>query len=182
MKNTGFALLMFLPCAAIADGFCDVTDPSVIAERLAGDWSRQGTMSIENAGMSTLEPSTDYTVTFNADFTIATEFFEQLTGRTTPWAIVDPKVYDVDGVDDMLDTTERADLADILSDTKCGPGALPQLVVQLSESHLDMTVTGTSVFIAYFDDRLLEVTELTLKMDETVLFVTETALLTPAGQ
>ncbi|MGH1413341.1 MAG: hypothetical protein ACRBB0_07590 [Pelagimonas sp.] len=182
MKNLGCVVMLCLPGAALADGFCNVTDPVQIAERLAGDWSREGAMSIENAGTSALEPSTDYKVTFNADFTVATEFFEQLTGRAHPWDLADPKLYDVDGVDDMLDTTERTDLADILSDTKCGPGALPQMVVHLTESHLDMEVAGTSVFIPYFDDRILEVTELTLKMDETVLFVTETVLLTPTTE
>jgi hypothetical protein len=94
------------------------------------------------------------------------------------WAA--PKPYDVDRVDDVLDTTESGELADLLSDTQCGPEALPQVQVVLPEFEGGITVFGTITLVPYFDDRVLEISELTLKSDETVLFMTETVLLRPA--
>ncbi|MGR3435501.1 MAG: hypothetical protein ACU0CO_11540, partial [Shimia sp.] len=70
-------------------------------------------------------------------------------------------------------------IADALSDTLCGPEALPQFVGVIDTGG-GIAAEGTITVIAYFDDRMLQVTELTLRSAETVVFVTETALLTRA--
>ncbi|MBO9464488.1 hypothetical protein J7443_04530 [Tropicibacter sp. R15_0] len=179
MRFIPILVALALPASALADGFCEVTDKQDILARLAGEWQREGTMVIDNAVTEIVKPSSDYLVTLSADGTGTSDFVDNLLGAAQDLRLADPRPYDVDRVDDVLDSTDRFDLADILSDTKCGPENLPQLVMDLPETK-GMSATGTITYIAYFDDRILELSELTLKSDETVLFLTETALLTRA--
>ncbi|WP_299927332.1 hypothetical protein [uncultured Pelagimonas sp.] len=171
-------LCMCFPSILLADGFCGVTDEQEILDRLQGTWARDGSMSIENAVTSFVKGSSAYQVEIASNGSVTSQFFDNLTGQPQDTALAETRPYDVDRVDDLLDTTGRPDLADVLSDTKCGPSDLPQLVVTMPETS-GMSAAGTITYIAYFDDRVLELTELTLKSDETVLYMTETVLLRP---
>ncbi|MGR3492657.1 MAG: hypothetical protein ACU0DW_11410 [Shimia sp.] len=136
-------------------------------------------MSLETATTSILRPSAAYTVTLTADGQIESRFIDSRLGRGVPLVDADVPPYDVDRVDDVLATTEREDIADALSDTLCGPEALPQLVATIDAGE-GIEAEGTITLIAYFSDRILQVTELTLRSEDAVFFMTETALLTPA--
>ncbi|WP_136441463.1 hypothetical protein [Pacificoceanicola onchidii] len=176
-------ILALWPLDALAEGFCGVTNLAEITARIAGAWQREGTASIVNETTDVVRPSADYVTDFMANGQIANAFFDGVTGEALPAELKDPRPYDVDLVDDMLDTTGRADLADDLSDTLCGPEQLPQLSVTLNLADAgDFQVIGTVTYIPYFDDRILEIGRLELKSDETILFMTETALLRPKAQ
>lgn len=180
MRLIAVAVLAATPVAAMADGFCGVADQAEILSRLSGDWVRAGSTSIEGADTSFVREARVFATNISADGLFQSGFVDSLMGEALPLEAVEPKTYDVDRVDDMLETTGRADLADLLSDTRCGPEALPQLQLTLPEEEGGITVFGTITVIPYFDDRLLEISELTMKSGETVLFLTETVLLQPA--
>ncbi len=163
---------------AAADGLCGVTGRDDLMATLAGDWTREGSVSLVNETTDILRASETYPVTILPEGAVTSRFLDSLTGAPVPLALLDVPAYDVDRVDDVLDSTARADLVDRLSDTLCGPEALPQVQAVLRITG-DISVVGTITLIAYFDDRVLEITELQLQGDETVLFQTETALLTP---
>ncbi len=129
---------------------------------------------------SFVRPARVFATEINKDGQYFSSFVDSIMGEEVALRWAEPKPYDVDRVDDVLDTTERADLADVLSDTQCGPEALPQLQVDLPEFEGGISVFGTITLMPYFDDRVLEISELTLKSDETVLFMTETVILRPA--
>ncbi|MFY0660176.1 MAG: hypothetical protein JXR15_06765 [Shimia sp.] len=174
------AVAALTPVAAVADGYCGVSDPAVVYERLAGSWVREGSTSVEGSVTSFVRPARMFATEIDADGLYHSGFVDSLVGEEVALRWAEPKPYDVDRVDDVLDTTERADLADLLSDTQCGPAGLPQLQIELPEFEGGITVFGTITLVPYFDDRVLEISELTLKSDETVLFMTETVLLRPA--
>lgn len=181
MKRIFMAVVAALmPVAAAADGFCDVTDPAVVYARLAGSWVREGSMSVEGSTTSFVRPARMFATEIDKDGLFHSGFVDSLMGEEVALTWAAPKPYDVDRVDDVLDTTESGELADLLSDTQCGPEALPQVQVVLPEFEGGITVFGTITLVPYFDDRVLEISELTLKSDETVLFMTETVLLRPA--
>ncbi len=174
------AVAVLTPVAVMADGFCGVTDPVAVYEQLAGNWVRDGSTSVEGSTMSFVRPARKFATEISAEGLFSSGFVDSLMGDAVALTWAAPKPYDVDRVDDVLDTTERADLADLLSDTQCGPMGLPQLQIDLPEYEGGITVFGTITLVPYFDDRVLEISELTLKNDETVLFMTETVLLRPA--
>ncbi|WP_371154284.1 hypothetical protein [Jannaschia sp. 2305UL9-9] len=172
-------LCLALPVPALAEGLCDVTDLARL-QMLAGTWS-----GVEHRSFETLDDTrmgvTPLIVTL-ADgggvLTYASDLTSGLFDEAPALTLARDGAYDVDAVDDMLDTTAHAELADTLSDTLCGPEALPQLVVPVSiDAEID--VEGAITLIAYFSDRLLQITEMTVRSDEVVLYVTATALLTP---
>lgn len=160
-----------------ADGLCQLPQPFDAAD-LAGTWARDGAVSVVNETQDILRPSAQYTVTITPDGALQSPFVDSLTGTTLPLMLLGVPAYDVDRIDDVLDTTERADIADTLSDTRCGPEALPQVQGSLNITG-EVSVTGTITLIAYFDDRVLQVTELELQSSDAILFMTETALLRP---
>ncbi|KPA22952.1 hypothetical protein shim_12450 [Shimia sp. SK013] len=173
------AALVVAPSWAIADGFCDVTDPADVYARLAGSWEREGSTSVEGADTSFVRPARVFATRISADGMFQSGFVDSQMGEEVALEWVTPKPYDVDRVDDMLEATERADLADVLSDTLCGPERLPQMQVELPALEGGVSVFGTITLVPYFDDRILEISELTLRSDETVLFMVETVLLQP---
>jgi hypothetical protein len=175
------AALMIAPSWALADGFCGVTDPAEVFARLAGSWEREGSTSVEGADTSFVRPARVFATRISADGVFQSGFVDSRIGEEVALEWVTPKPYDVDRVDDVLDATERADLADVLSDTRCGPEALPQLQLELPEFEGGVSVFGTITLVPYFDDRVLEISELTLRSDGTVLFMVETVLLQPAN-
>ena len=174
------AVAAVAPVAVMADGFCDVTDPAVVYERLAGSWVREGSTSVEGNTVSFVRPARRFATEIDKDGLFYSGFVDSLMGEEIALSWAESKPYDVDRVDNVLDTTDREDLADLLSDTHCGPEALPQLQIALPEFEGGISVYGTITLVPYFDDRVLEILELTLKSDETVLFMTETVLLRPA--
>lgn len=174
------AVAVLAPVVAVADGFCDVTDAAAVYERLAGSWAREGSTSVEGSTTSFVRPARVFATEIDLDGTYYSGFVDSIMGEAIALSWAEPRPYDVDRADDVLDTTARADFADVLGDTKCGPEALPQLQLTLPEEEGGITVFGTITLVAYFDDRVLEISELTLKSEETVLFITETALLRPA--
>ncbi|WP_270728608.1 hypothetical protein [Shimia sp. Alg240-R146] len=175
------AAIMMAPSWVLADGFCDVTDPAEVYARLAGNWEREGSTSVDGADTSFIRPARVFATRISADGMFQSGFVDSLMGEEVALEWITPKPYGVDRVDDVLDATERADLADVLSDTRCGPESLPQLQLELPEFEGGVSVFGTITLVPFFDDRVLEISELTLRSDETVLFMVETVLLQPAN-
>lgn len=172
-------VLCLLPGFALADGFCNVTDEAEVLGRIEGTWLRRGSLSIESEVESQLMAAQVYKLFIDEDGMADSSFIDGVTGAPQKLTLADPKPYDVDRVDDMLETTERPDIADTLSDTLCGPEALPQLVIPVNMSHGGTRIDGQITLIPYFDDRILEITEYMATLDGTVLHVTETVLLRP---
>lgn len=88
---------------------------------------------------------------------------------------------DVDTVDDLLDTTETAWIADAVGDTLCGPETLPQMSATFRvapQSGSQDSVSGTLTLIPYFDDRVVLLAQIELRGDWGLGFVTASALLT----
>lgn len=166
--------------AAQAKGLCDITDPVQLYEALGRVWQPEDSrISLESATVSTMREGANGAVTISPAGTYDSPFTDSIVGEPLELTLRETPAYDVDQVDDMLDTTENAGLADILSETRCGPEALPQFEVRLPETE-GFSAAGTITLIVYFEDRLLRITELDLTSDETILFMTETALLRPA--
>ncbi|WP_425098411.1 hypothetical protein [Tropicibacter sp. S64] len=172
-------LALLLPGMAAAEGFCNVTDAAEVFARIEGAWLRRGSLSIESATDSQLMASQVYKLTLDGAGMAESSFLDGVLGAPQQMMLADPRPYDVDRVDDVLDTTERPDIADTLSDTLCGPEALPQLVIPVAMAFGGTKIDGQVTLIPYFDDRILEITEYMATLDEGVLHVTETVLLRP---
>ena len=175
MRMIPAALLACWAGGAGAESLCDVTDG--VFDRLAGDWAGAVTASVETETLSVTDEVMPGLSTLSADGAFGIDFIQDLVGagavvRLTHGAVV----HDVDGVDDLLDTTETAWMADALSDTPCGPEALPQLSGTVDHGP---DLTGTLTLIAYFDDRVLMLSELEYRGDWGLAFVTAAALLEP---
>lgn len=182
MRIIVFLIFGTLAAPAHAASLCGVTDPVRLYEALGTLWApEQPRLSLENETTSILRDGPSDEVTISPAGTYDSTFTDSLTGAPLDLTLAEARPYDVDGVDDMLDTTENAVLADILSDTPCGPEDLPQFVAEIPATE-GMSAGGTITLIAYFDDRVLRIMKLELKSEETILFLTETALLRPALQ
>lgn len=164
-----------------ADGFCGLGKPDIALAQIDGTWKREGSVSVFNETTDELRPSAPFTVQISGDGTFVSPFVDSLTGKPLTVSVLSAPAYDVDRIDDVLDTTGRADLADAVSDTLCGPSQLPQFQARLDVSD-GISVSGTVTLIAYFADRVLQVSELELKSEDTILFMTETVLLTPQAE
>lgn len=179
-RATALALaLAILATPAAADepsrSLCDV--PAEAARALIeGAWSGASRVSVETLDTSSMRRAVERV-------RIAPEgYVSDATAllRDGPLPLEAPggPLYDVDAVDDLLDATESADLADALSDTPCGPERLPQLRVALAEGD-GIRVEATYVLIPYFTDRVLHLTEATWRSGEVVVYLTAAALLRP---
>jgi len=84
-------------------------------------------------------------------------------------------VYDVDGVDDILETVEAEWIADAVSQTPCGPRQLLQLTADVDMGEQG---GGAVTFIPYFSNQLVMISEVEIEGDWGIAFVTEAALLT----
>jgi len=183
MKHLLIAALLCGAAQAHAQStnLCGMTDEAEVLELLAGNWTREGTMSVFNEVMDELGPMQNVQATLTSDGAASGFAFEDTLGLNVMLALADAPIYDVDHVDNLLDTTERADLADVVADTHCGPEDLPQLTTEIGVT-AGMSVTGRITWIGYFDDRILELAEYEVTSDETILFITETAVLTRWAQ
>ena len=84
-------------------------------------------------------------------------------------------IYDVDGVDDILETTGSEWIADAVSLTPCGPDGLLQPTADFA---FDELVTGQVTVIPYFSDSMLMIVEARLRGDFGVAFITTSTLMT----
>ena len=171
-------LFLILAAPAQAESLCGVSDAERLKEVLAGRWERSAAISLESETVSMLRRTPPEIAILTPEGGFATEFIDSVTGMALPLTPTSRQRYDVDAVDDMLDTTETEEFADILSDTPCGPEDLPQLRGYMPATE-GMSASGTVTLIPYFDDRILEITELELKGEGALIFMTATALLTP---
>ena len=170
-------LVALFASPAAADSLCGERDVARLNAQLAGQWDRTAHISLENETLSMLRQTEPEVVTITGAGALITGFIDDQTGGPLPLVLQDAAAYNVDAVDDMLDTTETSHFADILSDTPCGPEDLPQLQGTLLQAD-GMSASGTVTLIPYFDDRILEITELELRSEAALIFMTATALLT----
>ncbi|PZX17683.1 hypothetical protein LX81_01410 [Palleronia aestuarii] len=161
-----------------ARNLCGQDADAELLARLEGVWRGAPRVSIVNETTSLDRTPGEKNVVLRRG-TLRDELLDGIAAHSYEIAGADGPRYDVDAIDDLLETTGSADLADRLSDTRCEPEELPQFVAIIDEGE-EMTVAGTVTIVAYFEDRLLEVTELTLGSGETILYFTATTLLVPA--
>lgn len=161
----------FLSGAAQAESLCGVTDEAAVFAALQGDWNVSGSVSLETETLSVTRPN-EGTAAFREDFVVV-EIIEDGTGTTGNLATVG-QVYDVDQVDDILETVEAEWIADDLSLTPCGPEGLLQLSSQVEEFGNLSRLT----VLPYFDDQILVISESERKGDWGLAFVTFAGLLT----
>ena len=169
------ALAATLATAATADSLCGRTDAAVLLQTLAGAWDGTGGVWVETETVSsgeTLESSAAY---LGGNGLLDLAFLEGLGAGAVEVKLA--PTYDVDQIDDFLTTTESDWIADELSDTPCGPEALPQFTGEVDEGP---DLTGTATVVAYFDDRALLVLDLETRGDWGYAEVTVTTLLTRA--
>ena len=171
-----FALvfLIFGATTAQSDSFCGVTDEAAVLDALQGHWVRAGATSIESVSISEVSP-----VSWPAEF--------GRTGEVDAWEVTtafaisdvvlgfDGPIYDVDGVDDILETTGSEWIADAVSLTPCGPDGLLQPTADFA---FDELVTGQVTVIPYFSDSMLMIVEARLRGDFGVAFITTSTLMT----
>lgn len=169
-----FCLALALP--ASARNLCGVDDREAALAAIAGEWRAEEAISLENETTSLMRRPAPAREVVTAEGRLGTGFLDDTTGGTVALALARPGPYDVDRVDDVLETTESPAFADMLSQTRCGPEDLPQLVAVLDGPEAEGRVT----LIAYFDDRMLRITELTLRGEGAVLFMVAAALMTRA--
>ncbi len=156
---------------------CGQTDADAILGAIAGTWTAEEAVALDNDTTSLLRRPAPVSVQITPDGRYRSALLDDLTGGALPLAHPLPPPYDVDRVDEILAVTESEGFADRLSDTRCGPESLPQFVARLPGSVADV-VSGTVTLIVYFDDRLLQITELTLRSDTAWLDMTAAAYLT----
>jgi len=170
-----FCLIAFaLPVEAAS--LCDTPDSEAVKAAIEGRWTLTETLSLENETESMMRHPDPVPITIR-DGRIETPLIDSLIGRPVMLAMADAP-YDVNAVDDILDATDSAELADLVSDTPCGPEGLTQLTATLRQTE-GVAAHGAMTLLPYFDDRMLVITELTLRSDETVLFLTGAGYLTP---
>lgn len=168
--------LALLAGAAEARNLCGVAGREEVLAAIAGTWEAEEAISLESETRSLMRHPARATEVVTAEGRLETGFLEDIAGGSVALGLAEPPPYDVDRVDDVLETTESAGFADPLSETRCGPKDLPQLVATLDMAEAEGTVT----LIAYFDDRMLRITEFTLRGEGAVIFMSAAALLTRA--
>ncbi|TRD19045.1 hypothetical protein [Palleronia caenipelagi] len=159
---------------ALAGSLCGVPEAEVL-DQITGEWEGAERLALDNE-VTSLISETSLAVTLRPGAYVS-GLTDSLTGTPASLTAATER-YDVDAVDEALDAADHAVLADLVSDTPCGPEDLPQFTVTLPETP-GMSASGTITLIAYFTDRILHLSDLTLRSDETVLFGTGSALLTP---
>ncbi|KQI68732.1 hypothetical protein AN189_07510 [Loktanella sp. 3ANDIMAR09] len=179
------AILLLLPAGLRAESLCGVTDNAALLDRLAGDWRGDTYLSGVNAviDQTEIQPRAEAErVTIGTDGILSVEAIAAaMGGEGLPMVLSPTPVYNVDQVDDLLETTQAEALADVLSDTPCGPEKLPQFVATFGFDQADtdgVRFDGQVVLIPYFDDRILRLDQFDVNTGEMVLFVTVASVLT----
>ncbi|MBS1301595.1 hypothetical protein [Loktanella sp. SALINAS62] len=178
-----FALLLTLPGTLAAESLCGVTDRDALLTTLAGTWTGDTYVSSVNAvvnGVSVIARADAEPVTITADGDLGSDMVRAISaGTTLPLPLADRPVFDVDQVDELLDATDAAILADLLSDTPCGPEDLPQFVISVDWTpNAVPSFDGQVALIPYFTDRILRLDQIVVNTGETVMYLTVSALLT----
>lgn len=156
-----------------ADSLCGVAGDVALAQ-LGGFWNVDGATSVELMnesvvgsydGLALLKTSGGFTASgigrFNGD---------EVT-------LVARQVYDVDGVDDLLETVEAEWIADRVSETPCGPEALPQFSARFGDE--ETAWAGRVTLVPYFTDQIVLLAEIEMTGAWGIAFTTYAALLTP---
>lgn len=167
--------------AAQAESLCGVTDRQVVLDAIAGDWSARGATSVESETLSVVDQTAGRYV-FDAQGRFSSIIVEAVA--EPPAVVIDADsptlgalgvFYDVDQVDDILETVEAAWIADEVSLTPCGPEELPQLQIILRDGEAS---SGVMVIVPYFSDKMVAISEVEMRGDWGLAFVTSAALLT----
>ena len=163
---------------AAAESLCGLDDADEVLSAIEGRWTSQERINLESAS-DTYFRAPDPTAVVIRSGRIESAFLDGLQGQPLTLELAEAPIYDVDQVDELLEVTRSEELADLLSDTPCGPSDLPQLVARVPDTD-GISAGGTITLIPYFDDRILQISELELSSDEALLFMTGVAYLTPA--
>ncbi len=181
MKYAWIALAV-LTTPVHAESLCDVSDMAQVLDAVQGGWTLQGGTSVEGTNVSVTENTIGH-VAIDDQGRFAS--VEVLADEDMPQAIIDgaspmivptATVYDVDGVDDILDTVEAPWIADALSMTPCGPEGLQQLNVPVETTP---EVNAVVTLIPYFTDGLLLISEAEVTGEWGIAFITSAGLLRP---
>ena len=179
---------MALAGPAGAESLCGVPADMALMARLSGEW-------LGPVQVATVNETLDDLRTIDREDAIPTAIFAGgLRTETTERVWFERPMpleaarhpLDVDAVDAILEDTEAEAFADLLSDTPCGPEALPQFETQIEDLPTILlfgdgpapVFDGTITIIPYFDDRILRVQKMVVRSDEGVVFLTAAALLT----
>ena len=176
-----FLVAAVLATPAAAESLCGRTDTDAVLAELAGRWSGEVRFSAVNEIFDELRrtPADRAEPTIlSADGTmLAMQDLLPEAHHAMRLAVTEP--LDVDMVDDLLETADAEDFADALSDTPCGPEALPQFAAPVSLSDpAGMTATGRVILVPYFTDRVLRFDRVTFSDGVVVLYMTRAHLLT----
>ena len=181
MKYAVFSLIL-TATGAQADSLCGVTDIDVVCAAMAGEWSMRGAMSVESVVFSVTDVTAGRVlITPDGVFSSVTvvdgaEIPDVVTDENSKSLLLGGPVYDVDVVDDMLETVEADWIADAVSLTPCGPDDLLQLSTVIDVQDV---AQGTLTIIPYFTDQIVMISEVEVTGDWGIGFVTEVGLLTP---
>ncbi|WP_281982386.1 hypothetical protein [Thalassorhabdomicrobium marinisediminis] len=176
MKHALLCLSVLFAPPLHAESLCGVSDVDFILDQIEGRWAADGNVSVESETLSVFKPLPDVVV-IGPDHRLTTRMTRNM--GLTPELDVAAAPYDVDAVDDMLDTVEAAWIADAVSDTPCGPEELTQLS---AEVRVDDVITGHVTLIPYFTDRVVLIAEVETRGDWGLAFVTHGLLLTRADE
>lgn len=172
-----YAALFFTLIAgtAQAESMCGWDDIGEIRAALAGDWVYDGAGSIVTASLDdrgTLDGGAEITEDGNVivddiTFTLMPSLRPELGGV----------VYNVDQVDDILDSVDADWIADAVSGTPCGPEGLPQLTAPYE---ITDALNGALTLLPYATDQVVLILEAEWRGDWGIAFVTLGMLLSPA--
>lgn len=158
------AMQPVLTIEAIEPGrsLCGLDNDTLLLAVMQGDWAERGAISIESETLSVTEPVDGnmviYSTFIQSDAVFGTYQFDQ-------GPLMRGQVYNVDQVDDLLETAEVAWIADEVSLTPCGPEELPQVSAELYElgvgegQSADRDVTGRVTVLPYFSDKMVILVE-----------------------
>lgn len=170
MRLAALGLILWAGVAQ-AESLCGVTDEAAVFGALQGEWALSGSVSLETETLSVTRPN-EGVATFRRDFFVV-DIVEDGIG-TTGNLVAAGQAYDVDQVDDILDTVEAEWIADNLSLTPCGPEGL----LQLSSLVEEFGNLSQLTVLPYFDDQMLVISESERKGDWGLAFVTFAGVLT----
>lgn len=170
-----FALigLILTASGAQAESLCGVTDAAVVFGHLQGDWTLTGAISVETETLSVVEV-TNGTAQFMQDRAVILTH-DGGAGIAVSLGLLGA-AYDVNGVDDILETVEAEWIADAVSTTPCGPDGLLQLS---ATSNANENETSRVTVVPYFSDKVVVIIESELTGDWGLGFITIAALLIP---
>ncbi len=170
-------LLIVEPIAS--ESLCGVTDETAVLRAISGVWYSDGGTSVESETLSVIEVQKSSAAIYpQGNFSFDLDMSAQGPNVLAAGGVV----YNVDQIDDILETVEAEWIADAVSLTPCGPEDLLQLSMQLKldPNPSGPNSTGTVTLIPYFNDKVLMISEVEMRGEWGLAFMTMAALLTPA--